>query len=87
MGRGGNQHTRSIGLKPIRDKAEALFREGKFPAEVRRLLAPEFGSIPLSTLNGWRIKMNKRVSAQKEPLEKAPPSNLVLVAKDEQIPE
>lgn len=57
MGKGGNNRARSLALKPAKIKAESLFREGKTSLQVGRLLRPEFGSIPTSTLAGWKTRL------------------------------
>jgi hypothetical protein len=62
---GGSTFAKSVALRPVRKKAEELFRQGKQPVEVARVLAQEFGAIPLSTLRGWRNRMEPGTPAQR----------------------
>jgi hypothetical protein len=64
MGRGGSQYVRSRELKPVREKAEELLRQGKTPTEVGRALAQESGEIPISTIGGWKSRMKSRMPSK-----------------------
>lgn len=56
-GTGGNIVLRAKQLKPARQKAEELFREGKTRQEIAVILEPAFGRIASSTLIGWQQRM------------------------------
>jgi hypothetical protein len=61
---GGNNFAKSVALRPVREKAEVLFRQGKCAPEVQRALAQEFGEIPIGTLNGWMHRMKPGTPVQ-----------------------